>query len=39
LRASQKKLSVLKQYTYPMNAGAAYIYSLRTLEAYDTLKN
>ncbi|MBN3968765.1 MULTISPECIES: carboxymuconolactone decarboxylase family protein [Pseudomonas] len=36
--ASREEIAATLATAVQMNAGAAYIYSLRTLEAYDTLK-
>ena len=36
--ATREEVSATLATAISMNAGAAYIYSLRTLEAYDTLK-
>ena len=37
--ASREEVAATLATAISMNAGAAYIYSLRTLEAFDTLKN
>jgi hypothetical protein len=38
-KASREEVAATLVTAIPMNAGSTYTYSLRTLEAFDTLKN